>query len=197
MPFLTAAVVLVGMLCLLDLLLTFGVIRRLREHTTHLEKLLGDSRSGDPFPALGERVGEFAATTTDGEPVSRDLLAGETVVAFFSPGCGPCREKVPVFVELARERALDRQQLLAVVVDETKEPVGTAGTAGTQPGGVEAKEMAEALAPVARVVLEGEEHPVATAFTVHAFPAFCLVDAEGVVRAVTSDLDQLLVATQA
>jgi len=36
MAILSAAIVVVGLLCLADLLLTFGVIRRLREHTEQL-----------------------------------------------------------------------------------------------------------------------------------------------------------------
>ncbi|GGO78149.1 TlpA disulfide reductase family protein [Nonomuraea cavernae] len=185
MPFLVAAVVLVGVLCLLNLLLTFGVIRRLKEHTAQLEKVLSGGRD-DSLQMLGEQVGEFAATTTDGEPVSRALLAGETVVAFFSPSCAPCREKMPVFVEQARARDFDRQQVLAVVVNESGEP---------EAAGV--KEMAEELATVARVVMEGADHPLANAFKVHAFPAFCVVDAEGVVRVIGGDLDQLLVSAEA
>ena len=36
MAILGAAIVVMGLLCLIDLLLTFGVIRRLREHTEQL-----------------------------------------------------------------------------------------------------------------------------------------------------------------
>ncbi|MEV0229532.1 TlpA disulfide reductase family protein [Nonomuraea sp. NPDC050786] len=182
MPLLLAAVILVGALCLLDLVLTFGVIRRLREHTAHLEKLLKGAPPDDPAQMLGERVGEFAATTTDGEPVSRDLLSGETVVAFFSPTCAPCREKAPGFAAQVHSRGLDRQQVMAVVAGED-------GDDGT--------EMARMLAPAARVVMDRGEQPVADAFKVSAFPSFCLVDAEGVVRAVGSDLERLLVAAEA
>jgi peroxiredoxin len=183
LPFLVAAVILVGMLCLLDLLLTFGVIRRLREHTTHLEKLLSNVRLDEPLRRPGERVDDFAATTADGEPVSRDLLSGETVVAFFSPTCGPCKEKASAFAEQVRSRSLDRQQVLAVV-------------AGEDEG--EGAEMARTLASAGRVVMDGAgEKSVADAFKVSAFPAFCLIDAEGVVRVVGSDLEQLLVAAEA
>lgn len=184
MPYLVAAVVVVGLLCLLDLLLTFGVIRRLREHTTHLEKLLDGARLG--LRAPGERVDDFAATTTDGEPVSRGLLSGETVVAFFSPACGPCKEKAPAFAEQVRARSLDRQQVLAVVAED--------GADGEDEGAA----MARALAAAGRVVRDGTgERSVAAAFGVSAFPAYCLVDAEGVIRVVGPDLERLLVAAEA
>ncbi|MFG1943267.1 TlpA disulfide reductase family protein [Nonomuraea sp. NPDC048826] len=184
MTILIAAVILVGALCLLDLLLTFGVIRRLREHTTHLEGLLNTVGMGDAQRILGKPVGDFAATTTDGEPVSRALLSGETVVAFFSPTCGPCKEKAPVFADLVRAHALDRQQVLAVV----------AGDGGEE----ESARMAGLLEPSARVVMDrGGEDSVAGAFQISAFPTFCLVDAEGVVRVVDSDADRLLVPADA
>ena len=64
MTVLVAAVALVGVLCLLDLLLTFGVIRRLREHAELI------TLGGVPdIPVLGVAVGEqpapFSATTTE------------------------------------------------------------------------------------------------------------------------------------
>jgi hypothetical protein len=110
-------------------------------------------------------------------------LAGETVVAFFSPGCTPCREKLPEFVAYVR-RSFDRQQVLAVVVSYAKETEDTA----------EAAEMANLLAPVARVVVEDDEHVVAKAFTVKAFPAFCVIDAAGKVLTSGSSLERTLVA---
>lgn len=45
-PVLIAAVILAGAVCLTDLLLTFGAIRRLREHTV----MLGEAR-GAGLPA--------------------------------------------------------------------------------------------------------------------------------------------------
>ncbi|MEV5557051.1 TlpA disulfide reductase family protein [Nonomuraea wenchangensis] len=137
----------------------------------------------DPTRMLGRMVGEFAATTTDGEPVARALLSGETVVAFFSPTCGPCKEKAPAFAELVRENALDRQQVLAVVAGD---------------GGDEAAAMTRLLEPAARVVLDHDgEGSLAEAFRVSAFPTFCLVDAEGVVRVVDSDSARFLVPAEA
>ena len=73
MAILSAAIVVVGLLCLADLLLTFGVIRRLREHTEQLAGLRGqdapvtglaDGEIPEPFTALsisGERLSGPAA----------------------------------------------------------------------------------------------------------------------------------------
>src|SRR5579863_5118363 len=63
---LTAAVIIVGILCLLDMLLTFGVIRRLREHS----ELLRTRQFGDETPVIslsaGQVPAEFAVTADDG-----------------------------------------------------------------------------------------------------------------------------------
>jgi thiol-disulfide isomerase/thioredoxin len=165
-PYLVASVLVLAVLVLLDLVLTLGVVRRLREHT----ELLADRSAGPPpaaMPPVGTTVGDFAATTTDGEPVSRDLLAGETVVCFFAPGCGPCREQAPAFVEYAGAVTGGRRQVLAVVLGE----------------GEEVLEMAGQLDAVARVVVEPPGGPLSNAFHITSFPAMGLVDDTGTVIA--------------
>lgn len=182
-PFLIALVVLVGAIVIGDLLLTVAVIRRLRQHTEQLSSLT--SFGGPPgelvLPA-GERAGEFAATTTDGEPVSRDLLSGQTLVGVLSAGCGACKERLPEFVSRAATFPGGRGQVLAVL----------AGAAD------EVELYREQLAPVARVIIEAPiDGPVAQALGVQAFPAFALLDAEGTVAASGLSLGQLPVVSPA
>src|SRR5258708_33673625 len=112
MAVLGSAVALVGVLCLLDLVLTFGVIRRLREHT----RLLAQAGPGRPPELLdpGASIGEFEAATIEGETLSLAALKLETVVGFFSPTCKPCRELLPGFVD--RAAGLRREQVLAVIL---------------------------------------------------------------------------------
>lgn len=169
MPFLTAAVVLVGVLCLLDLALTIGVIRRLREYAAQLEASAVSLR--DPIAAPGTTVDDFAAVTTDGEPVTRELLTGRTVVGFFSPTCAPCVETVPAFAAYAGD--VGRDHVLAVVIGEP-------GAAGHH---------VERLAPAARVVVEPFDGPIARAFRVTGYPALAIIDADHriVVSGVTMD----------
>ncbi|GAA2317054.1 hypothetical protein SVIO_070720 [Streptomyces violaceusniger] len=155
MPLLAAVVVFVGALCALDLILTLGVIKRLREQTTLLAKMSGPP----PAISIGEEIGEFEATTVDGEPVSRELLTGETLVAFFSPTCGPCKEKLPAFVDHVRALPAGGTQALAVVVGEADDAAAF---------------LAE-LSPVARVVLEGVGGPLGKAFQASAYPTLLRV----------------------
>ncbi|MEU1375407.1 TlpA disulfide reductase family protein [Streptomyces triculaminicus] len=184
MPVLIAAVVLVGLLCTLDLVLTLGVIKRLREHTAMLTKVADGGAPGrPPVIKVGEQVGEFSAVSADGEALTRTSLSGDTLVAFFSPNCGPCHEMLPKFVEYARNVPGGREQVLAVVV-------GTADRARGQ--------VAE-LGPVARVVVqEGSDTTVTDAFQVFGFPTLLQVTADAAGRPVITrnhvDLDAPVVA---
>jgi thiol-disulfide isomerase/thioredoxin len=169
MSYLAAAVTVVGLLCLVDLLLTFGVIRRLREHSVALAGQSGGG-VGEPLLDVGETVGDFAAVTVNGEPVLRAFVDRETIVGFLSPGCPPCERRLPQFVEAARTAGRDR--VLAVLTDTTE---------------ADAAEMLTALSPVARVVVEAEDGALTKAFGVTAFPAFCRIDAAHTVTVVGFD----------
>ncbi|KOX16328.1 redoxin family protein [Nocardiopsis sp. NRRL B-16309] len=161
--------VLVGALCLLNLLLTVGVIRRLKEHTALIGELRS-SASGAPVQIMlpaGEEVGDFSARTTDGAAVSRGTLGGETLVGVFSPGCSACAEQMPLFTELAASFPGGRDRVLAVVVGDAEES---------------AEEVA-ALTPVARVVQEAHGGDASAALGVNGFPALARIDAAGRVLA--------------
>jgi peroxiredoxin len=164
MVFLVTAVVLVGVLGLLNLLLTTGVIRRLREHTELLSKR-PEGGGPDLMARPGTTVGAFAATTVEGEAVSRDTLLDGTLVGFFTPNCKPCAEQLPRFVAAARELPHGYRQVLAVVVGP---PEQTA-------------DYAAQLRSVAQVVLEDGHGEVREAFKVRGYPAVCTVDGNGVI----------------
>ncbi|GIH73964.1 TlpA family protein disulfide reductase [Planobispora longispora] len=177
MTYLTAAVVFVGLLCLLNLVLLLGVVKRLRQHS---DLLAAGGRPG-PGPSLepGGTIGDFRAPTADGATLAAEQLAGGTIVGFLSPGCGPCERILP---EFARFAAADTRPVLAVVVAAAPEEAGPA---------------AELLSPAATVVVEGIDGPVARAFGVDAFPTFCLVGEDGTVAAVGLDHRDLPAAVPA
>lgn len=181
MAYLTAAVVLVGLVGALNLVLAVGLVRRLRQHTAHLNRLLAGGELSEPLPA-GTVVAEFTATTTDGEPVSRALLAGRTLVGFLSPTCQACAPLVPGFLELAG-RLGGRERVVAVV-----------DTAG---GADRTDEYVARLAGAVRVVVEADRGPLQEAFQVSGFPMFYLVDADGTVVAAGFDLPEVTVAAGA
>ncbi|WP_431932896.1 TlpA disulfide reductase family protein [Nonomuraea jabiensis] len=170
MPYLIVAVVLVGVLCLLNLLLTVGVIRRLRKRAASA----ASAPTMQEGLAIGEKIPEFAATTTDGEPISHELIEGPALIGFFSPSCQPCRELMPRFIDHARRTPA---AVLAVVVsDGDKEGVA---------------DDVERLAEVARVVVEAPHAAVQSAFQVAGYPTVFEIGADGSV----TDNDPVLHAT--
>ncbi|MGY0233972.1 TlpA family protein disulfide reductase [Longispora urticae] len=176
MAFLAAAVILVGVLAALNLFLTFGVIRRLREHTRTLEELAGGGH-GDIMLAAGGAIGAFTATTTTGTTVSDTALSGPTLVGFFSPTCEPCKERLPQFVEYTR--SFDGRVLAVAVGPDA-----------------EVTDLVASLRQVADVVVETDDGPVNKAFGVSGYPALCLVE-DGVVVASGYQIDALPVPVPA
>jgi len=164
LSYLTLAVILVGALCVFDLVLSLGIIRRLREQNETLARLSARHVGSDATVPVGEPVGEFTATTLGGAVVSRDGSDRHRLVGFFSPGCRPCEEQLPEFVQRATEFP---GHVLAVVVAENGH----------------ADEYAGRLAPIADVVVEPSAGPLAHAFAVTSVPALCLVASNGTVVA--------------
>lgn len=102
MSFLVAAVVMLTVLCLGNVLLTFAILRRLRSHE---ERLAGFSGStGEEL--VGRTLPEIA------EVGRRARLVG-----FFSASCAPCREQA---AEFARHPDVDR--VAFVLLEAAGEP---------------------------------------------------------------------------
>lgn len=168
-----AAVIVLGLLCLGHLALTVGLVRRLNEHTSVLDRIAGEGP--EVIAAAGETIGAFAVTARDGTPIAPELLAAPAIVGFFSPGCGPCKERLPEFV--ARVRRAPAGHALAVVVGKEDDS--------------EAEAMVSRLSEVALVVTETPGGAVAKAFGVRGFPAFALVGDGGRIEAGGTDLTSI------
>lgn len=176
MPFLVAAVVLVGVLCLLNLTLTFAMLRRLREHQAELGRLSGGMPPPFGDDLVGRPVPRFHAAAVDGASVTRDSLLGRPrLVGFFSAGCQPCHEQAPEFGKWLSEQGGDSSEGVAVVTDS----------------GPEADELVALLRDKATVVTGSDAFAVADAFAVSGFPTFLQVDAEGVVTACEASMRSL------
>jgi hypothetical protein len=166
---LTPAVVLLAALCLVNLALTLGVVRRLRVHT---ELLSVRSEHAVPMPILapGKSIEYFESKTIEGEAVSRDVLRDGTLIGFFSPGCWACKDQLPGFVGYATSRKRSKRPLGIVVASD---------------GG---DDLIAALGSDTRVILEPPGGPVARAFGVIGFPAFCRLSPDGTILASSHDL---------
>lgn len=172
MTYLVGAVVVLAALTVLNLVLTAGVITRLKEHATRLTGTPADlSRVEQPLPVVGTTVAAYTADDVDGATVPpADRL---TLVAFLTPSCPPCKEQLPHFL---RRAAGDRRDAVLAVVSGD---------------GPEAERLAATVRPVARVVVEGHHGPVQQAFGASALPAFCLLDAEGRIAAAAPKVAEL------
>lgn len=166
MTYVEAAVAIVAVLCAFNLLLSFGVIRRLRQHTEQLNQL----SPHDLAPGLraGEQVGRFTATATTGESLSRESLAEQTLVGFFSPGCQPCATQLPAFIARARTIPGGASRALAVVASA---------------GAGDEADYVDRLAPVTRVVVEGHQGALQSAFKNTGFPMIYLIAGDGTILA--------------
>jgi thiol-disulfide isomerase/thioredoxin len=175
MPYLTAAVVLVGALGILNLVFTSGVVKRLREQSATLLKLSAMAMPDEVMVGPGEQVGDFHTTSVTGTAVSRAGLVAPTLVGFFSPDCAPCKDVLPRFAAYARTLDLAPEQVLGVVV-------GDPARAGS---------VVSALDGLATVVTEGLDGPVSKAFRVSGYPAVCLLNDEHLVMGSGYDMDAI------
>ncbi|MFG2332873.1 TlpA disulfide reductase family protein [Streptomyces sp. NPDC048604] len=159
---------LLTVLCLFNLVLTYGIVRRLRA--------MARARADSPATVSGE-VDDFTVTAASGARVSRAGLAPGTVLAFFSPGCPPCTALLPRFTEAVKDAGLPAEQVLAVVM----------------PGedADEARQYVRELERVATVVAGDQARTVSEACGVRGFPAVCAVDAGGRIHEMGGDLTAL------
>jgi thiol-disulfide isomerase/thioredoxin len=167
MPFSDAEATVIGVLCLVNIALTLGVVRRLGEHGRLLaQRAVPPAEPGAIGISPGTRVGDFAVISADGRPVSRTDLTGPTLVGFMAPGCPACEFSLPSFITRAESVPGGRDNVLAVVM-------------GSREG---SREVCDRLAPVARIVTEEEEGgPLVRAFGVGGLPAFALLSGSTVV----------------
>jgi hypothetical protein len=174
MPILAAAVVLVGLLCVVDLVLTFAVLRRLREHTDHLDRLssAGGTWSGiDRERFVGRELPEFSTETVNG-------AGGVELVGFFLPNCSPCHAEAPLFVDEAR--ALGPGRALALV----------AGSGG------DADDLVRMFDGVAQVVRDPTSGELVRALNVGAFPTFLRLDSHGAIVDAAISIKELRTPTE-
>ncbi|MGW7440877.1 TlpA disulfide reductase family protein [Streptomyces sp. NPDC054849] len=149
------------------LLVTFGLVRRLRAHTDLLDQLAGES---DRVLPAGTPIPSFTAQTTGGDTITEAGLRHPAAVALLAVDCPHCRTNLPEFVAYVRGGGFPRDGVLAVVADSER----TDDTAR--------QDMLDALGPVATVVCEsGMRGPVATAFDVQGFPVFYLTGPDGTI----------------
>ncbi|GGW40055.1 hypothetical protein GCM10010503_15610 [Streptomyces lucensis JCM 4490] len=176
MSLLAAAVVFSTALGLLNLLLAYGIIRRLRA---------GNRDAPPAFPvtdaeSVGTVLEDFTARLPDGRDITARTIPDGALAAFFAPGCGPCAELLPRFVETVGRSGRSAAEVLAVVVP------------GRGDAEEQEREYASLLSPVATVVTGEGARAVEAAFGVNAYPVVCRVESGGRLTALARDLHELV-----
>lgn len=155
-----AAFVVLTALVLVDLVLSLGIIRRLRDHEQRLAAFPMLSSPGGL--AVGQPVPEFSVMSTDGVELTRSWFDdATTVVAFVAPGCQGCDEQ---------RSALDNY-LAAAGAAGVQRVVAVSAFGGEDGSG----EIVQGFEGTARVVVGGPGDGLEAAFAVTAFPSHFLV----------------------
>lgn len=148
MILLTTAVVLLGVIVVLHVLLTFGLVTKIRE----LQQHGGGLPARDPdLPQAGLVVRPFSVTDVDGVEITEAALDGPVRVGFFAAGCAPC-------TTLSDALAADPpvEPFIALVDGDPEADI--------------TKRLLAKLGGVGRVALIDVGHPVITAFAITSFP---------------------------
>jgi peroxiredoxin len=149
-----------------NLVLTFAVLRRLREQDERIGKLEGGAPARDEL--IGREPAPFSVVTADGGVLTHeDLSARPVLVGFFSSGCEPCHTQSAPFRQAVVDGRLAGYRVVAVVD----------GPPGEDRQLVETVGAAEAL-------IEGPQaQTIAAAFGVVGFPSFVELSSGRVIRA--------------
>ena len=125
--------------------------------------------SGAEHDMLGKPAPEFTLPSLKGDDVALTSLKGKIVILdFWATWCGPCRQGLPVLMEIAKDRSRDDVVLWAIDLDETKDKVTSF---------LERKKWS-------LPVLMDAKGRVAGKYRVGGIPHTVVIDQEGVVRAV-------------
>jgi hypothetical protein len=168
---LIAVIIVVGLVALIDLGLTYALIRRVNAIQAQPY-----SFNHGLVPVVGHRIGDFATKATDNREITeREFKGSETFAAFVMVGCGPCHRLTE---ELSQMAPPELPLLLFIASSE---------------GADEEIARIAAQVPFAAAVCVIESTGAVTeAFGVDGFPTAIRVG-EGVVRATGLSVDSVRV----
>lgn len=144
----------------LNLLLTFGLIRRLRLDGS-------DTASAARYAQVGARLPSFSVTTLGGSTLTDTDIEGDFALAFLSTGCAPCTD----LVRRLRDKPylLGTDHLIIVVADD--HPLA-------------AQQLASSLPDPGRIAVLEPGHPLLSIGDgVTAYPTLLQLHDRAVVRA--------------
>ena len=117
---LTAAVIVLTLLVVLDLALTLAIVRRLRATGTGAATGHTDPKGTvDVFasPAIGSTIPVVQVQADSGVPVdTATFTEGGALIAFAAVGCKPCHDQIPELREVVEARVARGDRALVVVL---------------------------------------------------------------------------------
>jgi hypothetical protein len=120
MAALLSAVVVVGLVTALNLVLTAGMIRRIKDHEQRLSEIgTGEGEAPAAQPPVGAPVPDFTVSTTTGQQITNTELGKDGYIGFFAVGCPPCEQQLPDFVRFLH--GVDGTPALIVIEAPTAE----------------------------------------------------------------------------
>jgi len=163
--FLLISSILLWLVVLFNLLLTFALIRKLRQVTANESEpftKMVDVKIGEPAPPL------VAETLTTGKNLTFNDFLGRTInFIFISPNCSACRESLPKYEAMIPKAKKDG---IEVVLVSFADPTKT-------------KNLINNYNLHSSTVITPEGGLFQTNYKIHGWPSFCLIDAKGIVRA--------------
>ena len=155
--------VLTWIVILVNLLLTFGLVRRLKK----LSEMMAFEEEVGLTP--GEQAPNFQAETLEGGTLSLADFARKAVcLVFFSPSCSPCIDKLPALNILRPKAEKAGVELLLVSTDGDREELVALVKK-------HALDLPVLLAPM-------QNNSFAADYKAFATPSFCSLDPEGQVK---------------
>lgn len=180
MPYIIAAVVLVGVVAIAALLLVIALARRIRELSGAGNLGASQAASAYELPP-GSKPADFRADSISGTTVTLDgLSGGRALVGFFLGGCVPCDRQLPAFADLAKTIPGGPSQVVAVV-------------SGRPEKAVELTARLDGIASVVRENPGAGEGSLSHAFSVSSWPSYYLIDPAGTVESSAGSMSMLAV----
>ena len=180
MAVLTAAVVVLAAIVMLNLSVTVALLKRLRSEAVEVASRRPDGPGGLPVGSPGP---EFAAEAVDGTMAEPGVWAGRrTLIGFFATNCPGCSKVVPGFS--AEAASLEERGISVLSVLET--------TPGADPA-----PLKDLLSRAGTLVVEQKPGSVKAAFGAKVTPSFFLLGADGRIEGKGLTLEEALPAVAA
>jgi hypothetical protein len=166
---LVAIIALLAVLVVGNVLLTWGMLRRLRTLQDQVDTAFTPPTENGLHP--GDEAPDFSALTPAGDAVTRDeVVRGETVLVFLSPHCEACEAHLPSVREMG--------PTAVAIIDGTPEESG---------------HLVEGLRGAVPVLFAPRgTTDLLQRYRVNAYPSYYAVGADGRITAGRIGLDELL-----